>query len=756
MGTFDFSIMMLAINGLTLTLALGLFLLVLWLHPRRQQNIYFGLYLLMVVFWTSGSLLSHVIAIVSVDAELIGLGIRLLQAGFVGSTFGVYLFTVTLTGSRGRMFAVVAIAGFLVIAVYQVILIASGATMAFTVIEQQRRLIYSFQPFSGLLFLLFGGATTLLLWFQRRRIRGTDMKFGLGLFVAAQFVGLINPYLRSLSWPILLANIAVFVISFSLMRQQVISPLLGRTDQLEAVRDVGLVITSSIRLDDVLSAIAAQATALLNADASAIFQLRDDCLVLAASYNMPHQFVGYRLESGEGAAGEVVRTGRTLRIDDYAVEWQGTPDLPLAHSTFGSVAVAPLISAESTQGILLVVQGRQGKIFSEEDVRLLELLGPQAAVAIANSELFEQQNTLTGELIAAKNQLETVLTSTQSPVVAVDRQLRIIFANVAAHSLFAAVNQDDMESEDIAASLQSHANLIDFVPRAALPQRPRQFLKDIKMRRAHIYELELIERTYLCHIAPLGNESHAFGWVAVLNDVTELKELDRFKSQMVRMTSHDLKNPLFAAMSYLELLQDELQDINAPELNETYVKTIMQQLDRMNRTVSSILDLERVQAGILTGEVCHIPALITRELEDIEYQIDGNKLLLEVNIEPELPPVSGDRRQLSQLIANIIENAVKFTPDGGGILVEARSKDKGVLIVVKDTGVGIPEELHSRVFERFYRGQQPGVEHVSGSGLGLSLVRAITTAHQGRVWLESEPGQGTTVFVWLPAAGLFS
>ena len=112
----------------------------------------------------------------------------------------------------------------------------------------------------------------------------------------------------------------------------------------------------------------------------------------------------------------------------------------------------------------------------------------------------------------------------------------------------------------------------------------------------------------------------------------------------------------------------------------------------------------------------------------------------------------GDQRQLTQVLANLVENAIKFTPNGGGVLVEIVAEDEGVLLTVKDTGVGIPRELHSRVFERFFRAQQPGVEHVSGSGLGLSLVRDIVMAHRGRVWLESELGYGTAVHVWLPVA----
>ena len=745
---FSFNIVTIAFDGLTLTLALGLFLLVLWLNPRRQPNLYFAFFLFMVVLWSTGTLLSHTIALMGGDAVLIDSGLRLLQAGFIGSSFGVYLFTAVLVRSRGRFFLGMSVAGLAVILAYQAILLFSRNTTPYR-IEADGRLVYGFSAFSIVLFLLFSGVAGLILWFQRRRIRERGVLFGVALFITAQLLSLLSPHLRSLSMPITLGDVSAFLISLALVQQQVIGPLLGRASQLETVRDIGLTITSRLRLKDVLSSIAGQATGLLGADGAAIYLLREDHLELAAVYNMPHQFIGHRLALGEGIAGRVVFERHPVRVDDYALDWQGTPDLPLARETFGSVIVAPLVFSDRVQGVLVVVQGRQSKIFNQEDVQLLELLGPQAAVAIANSELFEQQSNLTHALALAKNQLETVLTSTQNPVIAVDRSLRIVFANPASVTLLAAINSQNNQSS---APLEGRG-LIEMVPPSTLPGDPRRVLRSLKEQGVYIYELELAGRTYMCHVAALG-KIRAVGWVAVLNDVTELKELDHFKSQMVRMTSHDLKNPLFAAMSYVELLQDELARPGMDTLHG-YVEVILQQLDRMNRTISSILDLERVQTGVPMHELCEIRPLLESILQEVAPQAHSHELVLESDIDAELSPILGDSQQIAHAMINIIDNAIKFTPRGGQILVEAHPDGEGILISVQDTGVGIPSEYQHRVFERFFRCRQPGVEHISGSGLGLSLVRAIVTAHQGRVWLESEPGQGTRVYVWLPQAGDF-
>lgn len=746
MTAFNLSIVIMAINGLALTLALGLFLLVLWLNPRRQLNLYYALFLFMTVLWTIGTLLSQAMALMGGDNTLIELGVRLLQTGFIGAAISSYLFTAVLVGSRGRFFMGVSMAGLIIVFGYQAILLLTQEVPLYSIVDQ-RLLQYSFNPLSALLYLLFGGTTLLLLWLQRRRVRERGILVGLVLFAISQLISLVSPQLRSLGIPVFMADVSILAISLALVRQQLVTPLLGRATQLETVRDIGLTITSRLRLDTVLSSIAAQATNLLGADGAAIYMLRNHQLQLAAVYNMPQQFIGCTLALGDGLAGKVAMDGQPVRLDDYAVEWQGAPDLPLAHSTFGSVIGAPLVFSERIQGILLVVQGRYGQILNEEDVRLLELLGPQAAVAIANSELFEQQRDLTDALAFAKSQLETVLTSTQNPVVAVDRSLRLVFMNPASIALLEAISDGRWDRKQITEHLTQRHRITDIVPAFVLPDDPKTVLRDMRQRQAFIYELELAERTYMCHLAPLGTP-RAVGWVAVLNDVTELKELDRFKSQMVQMTSHDLKNPLFAAMSFTELLQDDLANAGFEDL-EGYVHTIMVQLDRMNRTISSILDMERVQAGVFLMERCLLPPVLASIVAEISTQVQANDLTLTVDVPADLPPVLGGRQHLTQVFVNLLENAIKFTPSGGQVTLAAQEAEDGILVSVADTGVGIPQEYHQRVFERFFRAQQPGVEHVSGSGLGLSLVRAIVTAHRGRVWLESEPGQGTTVYVWL-------
>ena len=571
---------------------------------------------------------------------------------------------------------------------------------------------------------------------RRRKIRDRGLLAGIHMYALGMLIELISPELRDRSAGMDISSIAALLISYSLVRVQIIEPLSGRAHQLRAVRDVGLAITSRVRLQEVLSTIAAQAAGVLQANGAAIFLAQGGTLELAAVHNMPSIFLGQRLAIGEGLAGQVAVTRQSARLEDYRRDWTGQPDMPFAKTSFGAVLAAPLIFADEVVGVLVVIEGPQGKRFDREDMRLVDLLGPQAAVAITNSRLFERQRALTDELEAAKNQLETVLTSTENPVIALNRHLEVIFANPAAVALF--------EDQPL-----SGRSIHDIVPAAAMPPNLYQAVRDLYHKRTYIYELTVRDRTYLCHLGLLGRPRPQ-GFVVVLNDVSELKELDRLKNQMIRMTSHDLKNPLSAAMFHIELLQEEGAGIFTEEMIND-VNTIWVQLERMNRITRGILDLERVQSGMLNYEECEIEQIVQASLHEFEDQATKKGVTMEKHLPDSLPIVTGDRLQLTQALNNLVENAVKFTPAGGKISISAEHVEDHVVIHVADTGVGIATEDQPRVFERFFRAYHPGQEQISGSGLGLSLVKAVVDAHKGRIWLESEVNKGTTVHLVLPA-----
>ena len=729
----------LIVNGLMLTLAIGSLFIILWQDSRRDTNIYFSIFMLAMVLWASGSLLSRATAQVSVDEDLTLVGLRILEIGFASACLSIYALAATLTQTRSTFFWSTILAAIILLIGYQVFLAAADVSFQFE-ISDQGLLTYTFPRVNHLIYLMSSIGTFFIVWQNLNKIKQPTLTFGLLLFSFGQTASLLSPRLRGLAIAEDTSTLAALTISYAFVRSQVMAPLLGRTKQLEVVRDVGLAITSRVHSGEVLDTIAAQAANLLQSDGSAIYLKRDQYLVLEAVHNIPRKFIGTTLTLAEGVVGKVATQREGQLINDYRRVWNGKPDMPLAFETFGALVCVPLIFRDDVVGVLLVIEGRDGRLFDQEDMHLLQLLGPQAAVAITNSRLFDQQRALTDELDSAKTQLETVLISTENPVIAVDRQLRIIFANPAAISLI---------SSDKRLTNITGQGVLDLVDKSLLPQNARALARDLRLVRSHIYEINTNDHDYLCHVARLEKPSQ--GWVAVLNDVTKLKQVDRLKSQMVRMTSHDLKNPLFAIMTYMQLLEDDGEGIFTDDING-HVKAIWKQLDRMQRIISGILDLEKVQSGAPPMEACDIANILSTIVREMEDLSTSKQIKLESLLAETLPAVMGDGEQLRQAIVNLIDNAIKFTPEKGTIWVRSETRDNTIVISVQDNGIGIPKYAQSQVFDRFFRVKrsESNRQDARGSGLGLSLVKAVVDHHKGRIWLRSEENKGTTFFITLP------
>lgn len=727
-------------NGLTLALALGFLLIVLWHDASKELNQFFATFLFLVILWNVGSLLGQAFSLIDSLAPVNALAVGTLELGFTGSSIAIYALTAVLVGVHSKRFRVLAFSGLGIVLAYQLFLIASEAPIKLVSLGEGF-FRYRFQPLSAAFFLSFDGVTLYLLWRYRRKLRSYGLLIGLTLFVIGQAMGFLNPDLPITSLSVNLCALATLIISFAVLRQEIITPLAERVTQVEAVHKVSLAITSHIAIDTVLNQIAIQATGWLNAEAAGIFLSAGDRLELATVHNLPASFLHSQVLLGEGVVGSVAKTQKSIYLENYGRDWKGKIDLPLAKDVFGSVVAVPMVYTTETIGVLLVIAARQGQLFQREDVQLLELLGAQAAVAIAHSRLFAEQRELTHQVEAARSQLETVLSSTENPVVAIDRHLRVIFANPAAKSLI-----------DFPAPIEGRI-IKDFLPVNILPASNRRALRDLRHSRAHIYELSLDDRTYLCHVAQIGRPK-AVGWVAILNDVSQLKELDRLKSEMVRMTSHDLKNPLQAAMANLDLLTEDLSESASSEV-QLSLTAIGKQLGRMNRIIGGILDLERVKTGTPTMEYCPTERIIEDVVDEIRHLAEDKQIALIPKLEANLPSVWGDIDQLERAIINLVENAIKFTANGGQVVIRVYQDvaNHALQFEIEDTGIGIPADLQPHVFERFWRGAgkgQYGAEHVTGTGLGLSLVKAVVENHQGEIWLNSTSGVGTTFYVRIP------
>ncbi len=726
----------LLINAVMLPLALAFLVIILWNDVRKELNQFFAAFLFLVFLWNGGSLLAQGLTLIDPESVLIKPLIGLMELGFTGSSVAVYVLTAVIVKAHTRRFRALALGSLLLVLFFRLLAILANAPSSFVTLSAGE-FSYQSQPLLVVFYVIFDWGTLYLLWRYRRKARSRTVQIGIILFVLGQSLGFLNPELQIFSLSINISAISALIVSFAILGQEIISPLAERNSQMEAIRTVNIAITSQAGIDLLLNQIATLAADLLGADGVGIFLNTNAQLQLAYAHELPNDPLHVAPAPNDGLAGTATQTRHSVHLDDYAREWRGADDLPFARETFGSVICTPLIYGGEAIGALLVVAAqRHGRLFWIEDVYMLELLGAQAAVAIVHNRLFKEQAELTQQVEIARSQLEAVLDSTESPVLAVDRRFRLIFANPAAKAVFS------IEQNGIDQPIQT------LVPASALPKDYLDVLRHVNRFQAYTYEVAFGEKIYLCSLTRLGRP-RLRGWVAVLNDVTQLKELDRIKSEMVRMTSHDLKNPLQAAMANLELLQDDLLGVEDDEVWES-VQVIDKQLQRMERIIRGILDLERVKSGAMSLEMCHPSRIVHNVIYELRERADDGKITLSTDVDEALPEFACDVEQFERAIINLVENAIKFTPPGGSVSLRAHQDHDGVLFEVEDTGVGIDQAVQTRVFDRFYRANQKGTEHVSGSGLGLSLVKAVVENHRGKVWLRSEPGLGTTFFVSIP------
>jgi signal transduction histidine kinase len=183
-----------------------------------------------------------------------------------------------------------------------------------------------------------------------------------------------------------------------------------------------------------------------------------------------------------------------------------------------------------------------------------------------------------------------------------------------------------------------------------------------------------------------------------------------------------------------------------------FVEKILGGIEQMTKLIDDLLDLGRIEAGVgLAREMCLMAQLVESAVDPLRGQAVAKSLALQIEVPEDLPAISGDPTLLRQAISNLVENAIKYTPQGGKVRIGAEMRDGGLVLAVSDTGVGIAQADQVRLFEKFYRVRQRDTAHIKGTGLGLAIVKSVVERHGGRVWVESRLGRGSTFFVSLPA-----
>ena len=504
--------------------------------------------------------------------------------------------------------------------------------------------------------------------------------------------------------------------------EQMRSSLQARLDDLNRLLSVSQGVASSLTLGDALRPVL-EAIIAGGASSARILLMRDilpiDTPLRYADgpeqdvyMHLDHQVIALT-EQQERLVMATLSASRGLILD---------PNLPHPESL---ISIA-LRHENRFYGVLWAAYHTQ-HIFTESDIKFMTTLASQASLAVANIRLF-----MTVEV--SRRQLEAILNSTPDPVLVTDASNRLILANPAAGTILGVVIRRG-EKPDVERMIQSK-ELKDLLLASSTERRS--------------VEISLPDgKTYLAVTSPMTAEGKTVGRVCILRDVSQLKEIDTLKSDFVATVSHDLRSPLTLMRGYATMLE------MAGALNEqqkNYTKMIVQGVDNMAKLVNNLLDLGRIDFGVgLQVEQIPVLDILERVTGGLQMQAKEKQISLGVELPRDLPyAIEADQALLHQALYNLVENAIKYTPEGGEVTIHLQTLPSTLIFAVQDTGMGISEQDQTRLFEKFFRGTNRDALMQRGTGLGLAIVKSIADRHGGKVWVDSKLEKGSVFFLQIP------
>jgi signal transduction histidine kinase/FixJ family two-component response regulator len=493
-----------------------------------------------------------------------------------------------------------------------------------------------------------------------------------------------------------------------------------RIHELETLTSVGRSVTAMLNIDEVLAAVVDSAVRLTEAEEGSLLLLDETTgdLYMRASKNFDEKFARtFRLQVQDSLAGQVVESGEPVLLD------QNSPQKIKTSYLVHSLIYTPLLVRGHTIGVLGVDnRGADRRLFTEDDLRIMGAMADYAAIAIENAQLFQQSES-------ERLKLETILTQTENAVIVIDLEGRILLVNSSARRIFSLPDETEgrlakevFRNPKLSALIQSEST--------------------IAMRE----EIELDDGRYFNAVrTPI----EGVGQAVVMHDISHLRELDRIKSDFVTTVSHDLRSPLTAILGYVDLIE-RTGEIN--DQQQEFIERVRLSVEQITSLVSDLLDLGRIEAGLDDAkEPTPIAVLARYVLDSMRAAAEAKSITLKSELPESLPLIVGDPIRLRQMLGNLLENAIKYTPHDGEVMIEAHAENDQVILCVSDSGFGIPTADQPYLFDKFFRASNVP-ENLPGTGLGLSIVKSIVENHQGRIWVDSVVGEGTAFTIVFPAA----
>ncbi|MBE7472808.1 MAG: hypothetical protein DPW09_13930 [Anaerolineae bacterium] len=391
-----------------------------------------------------------------------------------------------------------------------------------------------------------------------------------------------------------------------------------------------------------------------------------------------------------------------------------------------SVFSLPIITRRGLLGLIYMASGREENL-SDDLLRIFSLIVSQISAAVENALLFHQVEQERARLAA-------ILISSTDAVLVVNRNGRVVLDNPAAWEV---MGVETSQSNKLLQESTQNQTLISLFESAMQGERPTG-------------EIRLMDgRTFYANLSPVSaGEAGVIGWVATMQDVSHFKELNELKNDFVNAVSHDLRSPLSGILIATHLVP-QIGPIT--DQQQELLTTVEERVRSMSALIDDLLDVGKIEAGIdIEMEPTPVTPILVETLNAFAPQAQDKFIQLNSQLEKELPLTIANTTRLRQVLNNLVGNAIKYTPNHGQVTVKAFRHEDEIRVQVMDTGMGIPAADQPHIFEKFYRVRGDHVSTIKGTGLGLALVKGIIEKHQGRVWLESVFGEGSTFTVALP------
>jgi len=411
--------------------------------------------------------------------------------------------------------------------------------------------------------------------------------------------------------------------------------------------------------------------------------------------------------------------------------------VPLAYFLARSLTHPILEVAERAIQLVSSTFGKEVRVSSIDELESLSK---------AIGEMDAQSRSKIEEISKEKDYLQTILKGMTEGVLVVDGRGRILMVNDALRRLLS-LSKD--VSDKMPLEIIRNSELEGAIRKAI--QDGENIALELDLNKAGEKTIEVNVVSILPSSRRKDEDSEGVrGAIAVFHDITRLKQLEKIRQDFVANVSHELRTPLTTIKGYAEtLLEGGLREDQAFQ----FVQVIKRHTDRLTKIVEDLLMLSKIETKEfqLKTEVIPGQELIDDIIDFVKEPAERKKISLSRNEIPSSLAVLADRSHLEQILINLLDNAIKYTPEGGRVIVSAVEKDSmDIQFSVEDNGIGIPKDDLSRIFERFYRVDKGRSKELGGTGLGLSIVKHLVQAHGGRVWVESQPGKGSTFYFTLP------